>query len=91
MSDYSEAESAAIVATSITAGDTNIGASGTTAAGAGGMDNAKLFLIIQGALGGLQGRLHGDIDAEGARTSMGPGSNSISTSTTNGSAGGQRQ
>eukprot|EP00579_Thalassiosira_antarctica_P002172 CAMPEP_0201865540 /NCGR_PEP_ID=MMETSP0902-20130614/384_1 /ASSEMBLY_ACC=CAM_ASM_000551 /TAXON_ID=420261 /ORGANISM="Thalassiosira antarctica, Strain CCMP982" /LENGTH=452 /DNA_ID=CAMNT_0048390305 /DNA_START=65 /DNA_END=1423 /DNA_ORIENTATION=+ len=83
MSDYSEAVSAAGIATSTTAG-------GATTAGAGGMDNAELLRIMQGALGGSQGGIHDAIDAEGARTSTVPGSDSIPTSTTNGSAGGQQ-
>mmetsp|Transcript_26183 Transcript_26183/g.47183 ORF Transcript_26183/g.47183 Transcript_26183/m.47183 type:complete len:290 (-) Transcript_26183:139-1008(-) len=83
MSDYSEAASAAGIATSTTAG-------GATTAGAGGMDNAELLRIMQGALGGSQGGIHDAIDAEGARTSTVPGSDSIPTSTTNGSAGGQQ-
>ena len=60
MSDYSEAELAAGIATSTTAGD-----------------NAELLRVMQGALGGLQGGLHDAINAEGARTSMVPDSNSI--------------
>ena len=74
MSDYSEAESAAGIATSTTAGE-----------------NSELLRIIQGALGGSQGGLHDAIDAKGARMFTIQGSNSISTSTVNGSAGGQRQ
>mmetsp|Transcript_26182 Transcript_26182/g.47181 ORF Transcript_26182/g.47181 Transcript_26182/m.47181 type:complete len:210 (-) Transcript_26182:139-768(-) len=82
MSDYSEAASAAGIATSTTAG-------GATTAGAGGMDNAELLRIMQGALGGSQGGIHDAIDAEGARTSTVPGSDSIPL-IANGSAGGQQ-
>ena len=90
MSDYSEAASAAGIATSTTAGGGAAAASGA-AAGAGGMDNAELLRIMQGGLGGSQEGLHDAIDAKGARMFTIQGSNSISTSTVNGSAGGQRQ
>ena len=58
MSYCSKAESAAGIATSTTAGGAATAASGATAIGAGGMDNAKLLRIIQGLLGRSQGGLH---------------------------------
>jgi len=77
MSDYSEAASAAGAATPSTAA-----ASGNAAAaGAGGMDNAELLRIMQGALGpeGGAGTMHDAIDGEGARTTAVPGSDSVPT------------
>ena len=58
MSDYSKAESTPGIATSNTAGGAATAASGATAVGAGGMDNAELLRIMQGLLGRSQGELH---------------------------------
>mmetsp|Transcript_2639 Transcript_2639/g.5605 ORF Transcript_2639/g.5605 Transcript_2639/m.5605 type:complete len:324 (-) Transcript_2639:134-1105(-) len=79
MSDYSEASSAA----GATAPSAAPASGSSSAAAAGGMDNAELLRIMQGALGsqgpGTGGSMHDAIDAEGARTTTVPGSESVPT------------
>ncbi|KAL7527635.1 hypothetical protein ACHAXR_002055 [Thalassiosira sp. AJA248-18] len=78
MGDYSEAASAAGIATDANAASSAAGATAAATAaagGGGGMDNAELLRIMQGALGSQSGG--GTAGLEGARTTTVPGSDSI--------------
>eukprot|EP00581_Thalassiosira_minuscula_P016346 CAMPEP_0183712120 /NCGR_PEP_ID=MMETSP0737-20130205/7354_1 /TAXON_ID=385413 /ORGANISM="Thalassiosira miniscula, Strain CCMP1093" /LENGTH=525 /DNA_ID=CAMNT_0025940699 /DNA_START=119 /DNA_END=1696 /DNA_ORIENTATION=- len=104
MSDPSEAALAA-GGTTTAAESTGTATATTTAAagtgtggggGAGGMDNAELLRIMQGALssqggGGGGGGVHDAIDAEGARTTTVPGSESVGAAAAEGSSSEQQR